>query len=70
MTKEPSRTLTDGYFPSRRVKSELHPVETLKQGPGVLLITRLARIVSAQRQTAHAGQQRRWKRRTTVSGEG
>src|SRR5690349_5864971 len=36
--------------------SERHPVQTVEQGPGILLVTGLARIVRAQRHAAHTGQ--------------
>src|SRR5512132_1134436 len=36
-------------------RSELHLVETVEQGLGVLVVAGLARIVGAQRHAAHAG---------------
>ena len=48
MTKEPSRTRTAlARNPAVPYLLELHPVKTLEQGPGILLIIRLARIVGA-----------------------
>src|SRR5690348_12971728 len=35
---------------------ELHPVQAVEQGPGILLIAGLARIVGAQGQAAYTGE--------------